>query len=394
MRIPAGTDVVRLVPFTEDNISAWLKVWNASNVGYFKQQGIAPLAAETVMAHHDLAVQPLLLLMLALYDAADNALQRHQDSLGRAGLYEKLLYRFASREINKGAVPTSEDTRTPDRHVELELERLSVVAFAMFRRGAQWITASDLDDDLQALLGATQPKPYGMRKPLSDADRIVGRFFFVQCAKAIREEETLRTYEFLHATFGEYLVVRFTWRILNDLHVSESSRYHRVSGAQPDDSHLHALLSLTPLTSSNSVIDFLITRGGDVRERGSVRITATWSCPWAASAMRSAPQRPRSTRRSRQQPSTGLAVLSAARVDRQAATPTRSQPVLLLRTGVVRCPSRMNVLRLSSHGLRALCTVNAYRAPQFPPRHVDRGRHSQRQHAARVGSPERKCLGQ
>ncbi|MEU0885677.1 hypothetical protein ABZ345_44445 [Lentzea sp. NPDC005914] len=145
-----------------------------------------------------------------------------------------------------------------------------MVAFAMFHRGAQWVTASDLDDDLEALLGATQPKPYGMRKPLSEADRIVGRFFSVQCAKAIREEETLRTYEFLHATFGEYLVARFTWRILNDLHASEASRYHRVSGAQPDDSHLHALLSLTPLTSSNSVIDFLIELAGTSDERDSL----------------------------------------------------------------------------------------------------------------------------
>ncbi|MGH3760179.1 hypothetical protein [Actinophytocola sp.] len=39
------------------------------------------------------------------------------------------------------------------RAVEWDLTRLSVAAFAMFNRNRQWVTETDLDADLLALLG-------------------------------------------------------------------------------------------------------------------------------------------------------------------------------------------------------------------------------------------------
>ncbi len=267
MQIPLDTDVLRLVPFSDTNVEAWLEVWNRSNAGYFAANGLAALPARAVLDHHDLAEQPLLLLMLALYDAAGNALQRHHDSLGKVDLYEKLLRRFARREVDKG-----QDVAAPDEDpVEVELQKLSVVAFAMFQRGTKWVAGNAIDEDMTALLHAGVPQPtHGLRRPLSEGDRVVGRFFFVQCAMAIRDEHRLHTYEFLHATFGEFLVARFTWTVLNDLRERESVG-RRITGAQPDDSMLWALLSFAPLTSSNPVIEFLIEMAGATKHREELK---------------------------------------------------------------------------------------------------------------------------
>ncbi|WP_053734388.1 NACHT domain-containing NTPase [Nocardia sp. NRRL S-836] len=267
MQIPLDTDVLRLAPFTDANVAAWLEVWNSSNEDYFRHNEVLPLTAGAVIAHHDLAEQPLLLLMLALYDAVGNALQRHHDSLGRIDLYEKLLRRFARREVDKGNDVVAAD----DDPVEVELEKLSVVAFAMFQRGTKWVAGKAIDQDLTALLRAGVPQStHGMRTPLSEGDRIVGRFFFVQCATATRDKHLLHTYEFLHATFGEFLVARFIWCVLSDLRERESSG-RRITGAQPDDSLLWGLLSFAPLTSSNPVIEFLMEMAGADKHRDALK---------------------------------------------------------------------------------------------------------------------------
>ncbi|ACU39216.1 NACHT domain-containing protein [Actinosynnema mirum] len=269
MAIPSGADVLRLAPFSERHVVRWLEKWGRLNARYFEQRGLAPLAPQTALKHHDLAVQPLLLLMLALYDADDNAL-RDQGDIGQGGLYERLLTRFAQREVGKEELGrTDADFR---KDVENELERLSVVAFAMFHRGAQWVTEKDLNDDMRALLEEQeQERGPGMRTPLTPGGAILGRFFFVQLAEAVRDSQLLRAYEFLHATFGEYLVARHTWYLLADLHENESNRRRRVAIQQPDDDEFHALLSFTPLTTRKSVVDFLVELAANDPKRGEYR---------------------------------------------------------------------------------------------------------------------------
>ncbi len=206
------------------------------------------------MTYPALAEQPLLLLMLALYDADGNALQRNRDTIGEAELYERLLTRFARREVVKDQVDRTEDALRED--IKDELERLSVVAFAMFNRGTQWVTEHDLDQDLGALLNV-QPDRTGTRTPLGAGEAVLGRFFFIQRAEAVRDEKTLRTYEFLHATFGEFLVARHIWRILGDILQVEQSKPRRMRVEAPDDSELRALLSFAPLCSRTPVVTFL-----------------------------------------------------------------------------------------------------------------------------------------
>ncbi|NUT48454.1 MAG: ATP-binding protein [Saccharothrix sp.] len=263
MRVPHGAIVLRLAPFTEDQVRRWVDVWNAANTSHFAEQDREPLSAESVLAHPDLAGQPLLLLMLALYDSTDNTLRRDL-RLARAVLYERLLVGFARREVAKDRVGdlTAE--------VDAELDRLSVVAFAMLHRGALWASEADLDADLAALLDLHRPAQRGLRAPLGPGGAVLGRFFFIQRAEARNDETTLRTYEFLHATFGEYLVARFTWRSLLEVSRVDSARLSRHAATHLEDSELHAVLSFTPLTERRTVLDFLAELAAASAERADL----------------------------------------------------------------------------------------------------------------------------
>ncbi|MEE6262181.1 NACHT domain-containing protein [Plantactinospora sonchi] len=255
-RAPEGTVAIRLEPFDEARIAVWLAIWNAVNADEFTARGVTPLDLPTVLAYRELAGQPLLLLMLALYDADDNAL-RSAGALRQDQLYERLLRRFAGREVEKHR-PGLPD-RELDRAVEQELRRLSVVAFAMFNRSTQWVTEAELDVDLAALFGSTPVPGTGteLRASLRHAEIVLGRFFFVHRSRALRDDERLETYEFLHATFGEFLVARFTWQVLTDIAAREAAASMSLGGGSVDDDLLHALLSYAALSGRAPILGFL-----------------------------------------------------------------------------------------------------------------------------------------
>jgi hypothetical protein len=74
-RFPNGCTALRLEPFDEPRVTTWLDVWNYANAVALGARGVPPLDAATVLAFGDLAEQPLLLIMLALYDAEAGALR-------------------------------------------------------------------------------------------------------------------------------------------------------------------------------------------------------------------------------------------------------------------------------------------------------------------------------
>ncbi|WP_180268796.1 NACHT domain-containing NTPase [Streptomyces sp. Ru87] len=261
-RCPERTVALRLEPFRAEQTEQWLAVWNDTNGPYFAAHGLRPLPPEVVARHPALAAQPLLLMMLALYDSGRNALQqggsRPSDGtpLDEAALYEELLASFAAREIDKAGEAYPGDGEAAHR-VEEELQRLSLVAFAIHNRRRQWVTETELDADLAALLGSPTAGGAGFRAPLGHAQRTLGRFFFVQRAQAVRDDRTLTTYEFLHATFGEYLVARLAVQVLCALPGHRSAL--TVGPDLVDDELLYALLSFAPL-SARQVPRFLRAR--------------------------------------------------------------------------------------------------------------------------------------
>ncbi|MFJ6723685.1 hypothetical protein ACIQPQ_02090 [Streptomyces sp. NPDC091281] len=234
--IPPATQVLRLEPFDGGEIERWLAVWNTTNRAWTTRRGLSPLTPDALLPHRHLAAQPLLLLMLALYDADDNAVQSlREEDFSRTELYERLLTTFVRRQLVKdGTLPAAGAPAA----VEQELHRLSVIAVGMFQRGVQALTGAEAAADLTALADGT-----------ADSDLLFGRFFFVHEARTVIAEQHLRSYEFMHATFGEHLAARLVDRTLRRL-----PDRRREGHTLPDDGALYALLSSTPLTDRAQVV--------------------------------------------------------------------------------------------------------------------------------------------
>ncbi|MGW6392855.1 NACHT domain-containing protein [Streptomyces sp. NPDC055103] len=234
---PAATTVLRLEPFDDTRIRRWLATWERVNAHLPAVREAGALTWEVLEPHRELARQPLLLLMLALYDAAGSPLSRGGgEGMGRVELYERLLGEFVRREVvrRRGPLPPSEEAMA----TEEELLRLGVIAMGMFNRRSQNIMAREAERDLSTLLGERG-------SPL-----LFGRFFFVHEAQAVAAEEEIRSYEFLHATFGEYLVA---WVVCRELRRAVPGGA-REKGAEVDDGRLRALLSPVPLTDRAEVL--------------------------------------------------------------------------------------------------------------------------------------------
>lgn len=256
-RFPIGTLAVRLEPFGREQVRRWLAVWARHNTDVLAARGLRPLPPDAALAHPELAEQPLLLMLLALFDATGNALQRDGAALGPAELYEALLMDFALREVRK--VPRNQALSTARQHelAEHELHRLASVALAMFARRRQSVSAAELDQDLPSLFreGGDQAQD----NALTPAQRATGRFFFLHVSEASKHGNRVQRYEFLHATFGEFLVAWLTVRALCDLAAVQEVLRRGVTGVgeQLDDGFLYAVLSFSCLAERRPTVDFL-----------------------------------------------------------------------------------------------------------------------------------------
>jgi transcriptional regulator with XRE-family HTH domain len=239
-KIPDGSVVIRLEPFDDTRIARWTKAWNIANKSYFDRRGTAPLPDHMGTLYPDLAPQPLLLLMLALYYAV---VQRpgidDTASLSRVDLYERLLRLFVRRQITK-LEPRLRPEAMEER-IDKELDLLSVIAAAMFNRGRQGVSAEEADHDLRFL------RAPDISAACPEARLLFGRFFFIHEAKATFDGGSdRRWYEFLHATFGEHLVARKIAHTL--VHCPDQGRY---------DGLLFDLLAFSPLTDRAQIVDNL-----------------------------------------------------------------------------------------------------------------------------------------
>ena len=264
--IPTGTTVIKLDYFDGADIEQWLSRWKEANGTLIASGKVGELTLAAAWRHFELARQPLLLLMLALY-SADPASPALDADLSSADLYHRLLDNFARREVAKKAEQKLSRHET-ERRVKDQLDRLSIAALAMFNRGRQDITETELGEDLTSLHERTIAS-------LSRAElgqRLIAEFFFVHAAEAQplpdlkqaenvstaldskNREQPRRAYEFLHATFGEYLVAS---RVMTELvDVAETALGSRRGPREPDDNLLFALLSHAPLAVRISTLSF------------------------------------------------------------------------------------------------------------------------------------------
>ena len=221
--IPPGTTVVRLEEFDEKRCVAWSTVWNERNAPYFEHTGTRPFALPVSEKLRALARQPLLLLMLAIYDAAGNELSSGADGdrpdIDQTVLYDRLLRRFIERELGKPEQGIRfrelSDAERADL-VSREMDRLGVAAIGMFNRQDVKIHRDQLNDDLKYF--GVEREIAQVRRVLSQAELLLGSFFFVhESSSKLREGNAdpgagPAAFEFLHNTFGEFLAADFIMR--------------------------------------------------------------------------------------------------------------------------------------------------------------------------------------
>jgi len=217
--VPSGTTVVRLQDFDQVLRGRWIAIWNEANRAYFARTRVRPFDLDPAPGSSlaELAGQPLLLLMLAIYDSEAN--QLGNANLDRTLLYYRLLVRFIEREHAKGKAAADEFLAlTPAERralVESDLERLGVAALGMFNRRGLYIQGDELSKDLEYFGLARQAAGQHPTKS-TQAEILFGSFFFLrrsQTASAPAGAGTaLTAFDFLHNTFGEFLTADFIVR--------------------------------------------------------------------------------------------------------------------------------------------------------------------------------------
>ncbi|MEU4806583.1 NACHT domain-containing protein [Actinosynnema sp. NPDC023587] len=234
LSLPRGIVVVKLEEFDEQRIALWVRKWNQART----DPDLPQMSARWALAHRQLAAQPLLLLMLTLYHSGHGA--SVVDDLSSTQLYRALFDDYAHREVIKRSGRMRHGSELAEA-VQAQLRTLAVAALGMVNRGRQEITEAELSADLTAL---EQYAPSG--------ERLLGQFFFIHSPEA-QDVASRRSYEFLHATFAEYLVAV---RVVEELRDVAQAAFARRVRHTPDDDLLFALLSHQPLAVQQPVLGF------------------------------------------------------------------------------------------------------------------------------------------
>ncbi|MFI5849071.1 NACHT domain-containing protein [Micromonospora chalcea] len=256
MRIPDRTLLVRVESFDRPRIDQWLSVWNQENRAAVSLGSIKTLPPSVIDANISLASQPLLLLMLAIWAAEEDLTSANPETISGAQLYDRLLTSFISREILK-LQPNASETEIASQ-LEERLWELSVAAFAMFNRGQQFVGEQELREDFIALEAASGGSSDHSSPALARlrAERTIDQFFFIYTAEAdqLSETHSARSYEFLHATFGEYLIASELVSQIDAVAIAQQGR--RRGTYRVDDGLLFALFSNQVIASRLSIVTF------------------------------------------------------------------------------------------------------------------------------------------
>ncbi len=255
VRVPAGSTLVQLAEFDDDRIRRWLRVWNETNGSGIFGGTVREVDPAAVVRHADLARQPLLLLMLALYACDPAGADLDALVMARADLYRGLLDNFIRREVGRslGVNASEASMRQPAQTVQWHL---GIAAFAMYnRRDGLRVSEAELAADFTALL--TEEQGASDAAAVAElAARTVGQFFFIQASEfnTVSGLRPARTFEFLHATFEEFLVALHTVELIGELARTRRSALR----AAVDTRILRALLSYRCLVRPTSVISFAV----------------------------------------------------------------------------------------------------------------------------------------
>ena len=271
--IPENSTIVRLLEFNEEQQKAWINIWNKENKDYFKYNNVESfsLPDRSNKSIMELSEQPLLLLMLALYDSEGNSLVKLKNEIKRTQLYNNLIRRFVLRERRRYDGFLDLESNEQVKILNKEMSRLGVVAIGMYNRQTVHIHSNELENDLKFYNLNREKKREVNGKKLNDSDSLLAGFFFIHESKA-QDEETgdkglENAYEFLHNTFGEFLTSDF---ILNcaikeickiNIYKTTPSLNSELSKLQTNESWLnkewYSCLMFTPLYTRTVVLEMM-----------------------------------------------------------------------------------------------------------------------------------------
>jgi len=202
IKIPDGTINIKLDSFNEERQKLWINKWNRlQNAENFKPFGI-PNNTHI----RELAKEPLLLFMLAIYDFEESELQlAENENFSQSKLYDRLFKKFTIRQLEKDTSFIHLNHDDEEERIEFFRLRLGVVALMMFLNDKTNQSSNKLSEEL---------KGFELSNENMDHNEIIGGFFFIHENKATKENgEKLLNFEFLHKTFGEFLAADFLLRI-------------------------------------------------------------------------------------------------------------------------------------------------------------------------------------
>lgn len=179
--IPQGATIIRLLEFDKRQRDRWISIWNQENRSYFTEAMIDEFSLPEENDDESakilsLAEQPLLLLMLALYDSEGNQLRKSK-SLDRTILYDSLLRRFVEREKKKDLKFDELEQPIKEKELDLEMQRLAVAALGMYNRRKLYILSPELNADIK-FFDLERSVSACDGRPMTQADLLLGSFFF------------------------------------------------------------------------------------------------------------------------------------------------------------------------------------------------------------------------
>lgn len=259
--IPRDSQILRLCDFDNARIQKWSEIWNRENADYFSSRHLEPFEITPSGKLKELAGQPLLLLLLALYEMNGGCL-REMGDISRAELYYKLIEDFVRREKEKDAAFKNLPAERRDAAVQRDFWRLGVAAMGMYNRRKLFIQTKELNKDLAFLTGASGDDTDECA--LGEGDKLVGSFFFIHSSESVAQVngKQVRTsaYEFLHNTFGEFLtaycVLDTVFQLIRRQRV-EAELGEPFSWPEGLKKRWHAALAYAPLFSRPVVLNMI-----------------------------------------------------------------------------------------------------------------------------------------
>ncbi len=199
--LPEGTKIIKLNSFDEKRRNLWVEKWNSfqTKIGYkFKVPKNEKI--------ENLAQEPLLLTMLAVYDFDKSELQSmsRTKNFNQSRLYDSLLDSFAERQLKKSELYRNASLPKQKEEENLFRMRLGMIALMMFLNDTTSKDTQKLDEELEA---------FKLKESEIQTSNVLGGFFFIHENKSTTEGEAEKfNYEFLHKTFGEFLTADFLLR--------------------------------------------------------------------------------------------------------------------------------------------------------------------------------------